>query len=285
MRGLPFRPSAVALLVLLAPKLALAQEAELEGEKHVYSRYERETIDAALSRMKLRPEASPEGKLIESVEVEPLDVVEQRDPIPDVLALPRILTPSTSPAARRDPRRRCCSGPARATARPSSTRRAGTSAGSSSSRWCSASPSREHARIGCASSSSPRTCGASASAGTRPSRTASSSTCSSSPPSRTSPARTSRSPRRSSSTPATYSLGAQYAIPRLAGSWIQAQPRPRTSSSTARPARPRARSGASPTASRSTRRRRSGPGTAPSSGARTSPAASPEGRSRSSTRG
>ncbi|HEX7600194.1 MAG TPA: hypothetical protein VF316_01270, partial [Polyangiaceae bacterium] len=84
------RPSAIALL-LLVPASAFAQEPEVEAEKRVYSRYERETIDAALARMKARPDDAPEGKLIESVDVEPLEVVEPRDPIPDVLALPRIL--------------------------------------------------------------------------------------------------------------------------------------------------------------------------------------------------
>lgn len=48
----------------------------------VFSIYERETIGAALDARRLRRDSSPEGKIIEGIDVVPLDVVEPRDPLP-----------------------------------------------------------------------------------------------------------------------------------------------------------------------------------------------------------
>ncbi len=47
-----------------------------------YSPYERQTIDGVLADLRLRQEPAPEGKVVERVEVVPLDVFEPRDVLP-----------------------------------------------------------------------------------------------------------------------------------------------------------------------------------------------------------
>jgi hypothetical protein len=65
------------------PKDATA--AEDEQGLAAYSPYERKTIKDALKKLKTRIEPSPEGKIIERVEVVPLEVIEERDPAPNFL--------------------------------------------------------------------------------------------------------------------------------------------------------------------------------------------------------
>lgn len=64
---------------------------ETPAHARVYSGYERQSIDDALRRLGARIDTTPQGKVVESIEIMPLEVVEPRDPIPNVLALPRIL--------------------------------------------------------------------------------------------------------------------------------------------------------------------------------------------------
>ena len=50
-----------------------------------YSAYEQETLDAALSELGGALEPAPEGKLIEAVDIQVLEIIEERDPAPDFL--------------------------------------------------------------------------------------------------------------------------------------------------------------------------------------------------------
>jgi hypothetical protein len=52
-----------------------------------YSHYERQTILGALRRYHVMTDAAPDGKVIEQVAVEVLDVIEDRDPLPNFLNL------------------------------------------------------------------------------------------------------------------------------------------------------------------------------------------------------
>lgn len=63
--------------------LALARVAGADDAK--LSPYERETIDQALSATSTAIEPEPEGKIVESVIIRPLDVLEERDPLPGFL--------------------------------------------------------------------------------------------------------------------------------------------------------------------------------------------------------
>lgn len=56
-----------------------------------FSPYEQRSVSEALTRLGASLEFEPDGKRVEAVMITTLDVVEPRDPIPDVLALPRIL--------------------------------------------------------------------------------------------------------------------------------------------------------------------------------------------------
>jgi len=47
-----------------------------------YSSYERETIDEVVLEKKLQIDSAPKGKLVESIEIVPLEVFEKRDPVP-----------------------------------------------------------------------------------------------------------------------------------------------------------------------------------------------------------
>lgn len=49
------------------------------------SAYERETVDMVVDSLGVEIEPEPEGKIIESIEVRPLDVLEYRDPLPEPL--------------------------------------------------------------------------------------------------------------------------------------------------------------------------------------------------------
>jgi hypothetical protein len=56
-----------------------------------YSSYEQQSVDDALARVGGKLDPAPRGKVIESVVVIPLEVVEPRDPIPNWLGLPKLL--------------------------------------------------------------------------------------------------------------------------------------------------------------------------------------------------
>jgi hypothetical protein len=83
----------VARLTLLAalaggalagfPAVAAAQTAPPAAQRlHEYSTYEQETIAEVLQARHLVEAKAPEGKLIERVDIVPLDVFEERDPLP-----------------------------------------------------------------------------------------------------------------------------------------------------------------------------------------------------------
>lgn len=50
-----------------------------------YSPYERQSIAQAARELKATVDPEPEGKIVESIELRPLDVFEPRDPLPDVI--------------------------------------------------------------------------------------------------------------------------------------------------------------------------------------------------------
>ena len=60
---------------------ALAQAPPPAERSGVYSPYEQQTIDDSLKKLHARAEPSPEGKTIEQIEVVPLEVIEDRDPL------------------------------------------------------------------------------------------------------------------------------------------------------------------------------------------------------------
>jgi Omp85 superfamily domain len=85
------RAAAVLGLVLAWPGVAVAQErarlAEPMSEqpqeiKHPYSPYEVETLQQSLDLLHEVTDPAPEGKIVEGIEVVPLDVFEERDPVP-----------------------------------------------------------------------------------------------------------------------------------------------------------------------------------------------------------
>lgn len=55
------------------------------GQEERYSGYERATIERALSSLGARLDPSPEGKIVEAIDVVPLEVIEDRDPAPRFL--------------------------------------------------------------------------------------------------------------------------------------------------------------------------------------------------------
>ena len=82
--ALPLRALAGAALgaaVWLASSVALGDD----GETRNYSRFERDTIKAALDATKTEIEPSPEGMIIDEVITRRLDVFEKRDPLPGFL--------------------------------------------------------------------------------------------------------------------------------------------------------------------------------------------------------
>lgn len=68
--------------VLLAPRAAAAQQTP-KSQTFEYSPYEKETIERALVATHHEIDPNAEGKIIESVETVRLEVLEDRDPIPD----------------------------------------------------------------------------------------------------------------------------------------------------------------------------------------------------------
>ncbi|MDP9149476.1 MAG: hypothetical protein M3O36_05995 [Myxococcota bacterium] len=89
---MPRRPATLPLLVAWAVVLslvgslsqaAIAEDLPPPAERAlVYSAYETETIQGALTTLRRALEPNPEGKLVERVDVIPLDVIEPRDPVP-----------------------------------------------------------------------------------------------------------------------------------------------------------------------------------------------------------
>jgi hypothetical protein len=73
-----------AVLALLLPSTAFAQTTPTTT-KGAYSQYEQETIANVSKRIGSKLDAKPDGKVIESIDVYSLDVIEQRDPAPQFL--------------------------------------------------------------------------------------------------------------------------------------------------------------------------------------------------------
>lgn len=74
-----------AAAVLLAARVACADDAAEYTNPRSYSRYEKDTIRSALSATKTEVEPSPEGKIVDDIVLRRLDVFEKRDPIPNFL--------------------------------------------------------------------------------------------------------------------------------------------------------------------------------------------------------
>ncbi len=87
--GMRLRTAFVSLAVVAASvsaRPALGQKAPPPAERgQVYSPYELETIAEVLGSRREARDQAPEGKTIERVEVVPLDVIEERDPVPRLL--------------------------------------------------------------------------------------------------------------------------------------------------------------------------------------------------------
>jgi hypothetical protein len=76
----PFLWLLPAALLVTSP--ARAQAPPPAERAYVYSSYEQETIDEVLTSLGQVRDPSPEGKVIEHVEIVPLEVIERRDPLP-----------------------------------------------------------------------------------------------------------------------------------------------------------------------------------------------------------
>ena len=66
-------------------------EAQVSG----YSALEQSIVDQRLGERKLLPELAPEGKWIESIEIVPIDVFDERDPVPDFVDVFHVTTKKT----------------------------------------------------------------------------------------------------------------------------------------------------------------------------------------------
>lgn len=93
-RQLPRWTFAVALcaIAVLRAGLAAAQAPPAAERAQVYSPYEQETITAALASLHATLAADPEGKIVDHIEVLPLDVIEKRDPLPNLLNIFHVTT-------------------------------------------------------------------------------------------------------------------------------------------------------------------------------------------------
>lgn len=74
-----------AASLLAAPLRAQEKPGEEPPPEHRYSDYELVTIQRALGKLHARVDFDPEGKTIESIEILPLEVIEDRDPAPGFL--------------------------------------------------------------------------------------------------------------------------------------------------------------------------------------------------------
>lgn len=83
----PMRPilgsTAIALLLLAAPAFADGTVAPPMSPAHL-SGYEQTSLDTALARVKGKRDPSPDGKIVESIEIVPFEVFEKRDFIPEI---------------------------------------------------------------------------------------------------------------------------------------------------------------------------------------------------------
>lgn len=70
-----------SLMALVLAQSALA-EAQNEPSKRRLSKYEQETVDEVIANRNLTVDPSPQGKLVEAVDIVPLEVFEKRDPVP-----------------------------------------------------------------------------------------------------------------------------------------------------------------------------------------------------------
>jgi hypothetical protein len=61
----------------------LLDHAALAAGPQKYSKYEQETIDEVVRDRKVKLDAAPEGKLVEGIDIVRLEVIEQRDPVPN----------------------------------------------------------------------------------------------------------------------------------------------------------------------------------------------------------
>ena len=76
----------------MCPATLRAQAPPAAERLQVYSPYEEETIRDVLQQLRLTRDAAPEGKLVERVEVVPLDVFEPRDKVPTWLNVFHVTT-------------------------------------------------------------------------------------------------------------------------------------------------------------------------------------------------
>jgi hypothetical protein len=76
------RASIVGSSVVIAPDAARAQAPPPAQRADVYSRYEAQTIALELTALRAIRDEHPEGKIVERIDVIPLDVIEARDPVP-----------------------------------------------------------------------------------------------------------------------------------------------------------------------------------------------------------
>jgi hypothetical protein len=76
---------ALALSCVVYARAAFAQAPPAAERSGIYSPYEQQTIDEALAKLKAKVEPSPDGKTIERIDVVPLEVIEDRDPLPNWL--------------------------------------------------------------------------------------------------------------------------------------------------------------------------------------------------------
>lgn len=77
-----------ALLVLVTSPVASAQPASSQtpsSTTYDYSPYEKEAIDLTLKRLHGEIDRSPEGKIVEAIDIVTLEVIEPRDPLPGFL--------------------------------------------------------------------------------------------------------------------------------------------------------------------------------------------------------
>ena len=112
----------------LAPGAARADDRP-NTVSHSYSPYEQASINEAAAQLETKPDPSPEGKVVEGIDVVTLDVIERRDPPR------RHSTGCTPPRGTMSSSARCCSRWAKNTSAGSATRPPATCADSLSSRW------------------------------------------------------------------------------------------------------------------------------------------------------
>jgi hypothetical protein len=79
----PVRSSTLLLFALALSAAGTSRAQPAASSKPEYSDYEQDMIEEAMRSLEGEPDPSPEGKVIESVEVVPIDVFDERDPVPD----------------------------------------------------------------------------------------------------------------------------------------------------------------------------------------------------------